>query len=232
MECRAVVSSLSDYLDGQNIWVSDHEVEQIETHLTNCPTCQNLKLELSEIKNAVHELPVHTPPHALWTRISKAIESEISPGNAPIREIQNPSGWWGWLNSRKFTFSLPQLAAACAFAVVLIVAGISANFDANPGGANSGPLNITGAQNALLPEEVEIKADLERRLGAINARKAQWDPQLRADFEQSMNRIDESLKQCRHMLEGNPKDAFHQEMVRALYNEKRQLLEDVERLKW
>ncbi len=227
MECRAVVSSLSDYLDGRNIWVSDDEIEQIETHLTNCPTCRNLKLELSEIKNAARELPLHTPPPALWTRISKAIEAEIPTENRPIREAQNASGWWGWLNSRKFTFSLPQLAAGGAFAALLIVAGISVVFD-----ANSGPVDFRGAQNALLPEEDEIKADLERRLGAINARKAQWDSQRRDDFEQRMNRIDESLKRCRYMLEDNPKDAAHQEMVRELYNEKRQLIEDVERLKW
>ena len=65
MECRAVVSSLSDYLDGRNIWASDDEVEQIETHIANCPACRNLKLELSEIRNAGRELPLHTPPPAL-----------------------------------------------------------------------------------------------------------------------------------------------------------------------
>lgn len=227
MECRAVVSSLSDYLDGRNIWVLDDEIEQIETHLTNCPACRNLKLELSEIKNAARELPLHTPPRALWARISKAIEAETQTESEPIRETQNASGWWGSLNSRKFTFSLPQLAAAGAFAALLIVAGISGVF-----GARSGPLNLRNVQNALLPEEDEIKEDLERRLGAINARKAQWDPQLRADFEQRMNRIDESLKRCRHELEGNPGDAAHQNRVRALYDEKRGLLEIVERLKW
>jgi hypothetical protein len=232
MECRAVVSSLSDYLDGRNIWVSDDEIGQIETHLTSCPACRNLKLGLSEIKNAARELPIHTPPSALWARISNAIEAEISTENGHIRETQNTSGWWGWLNSRKFTFSLPQLAAGSAFAVILIVAGISVILRANSGAADSTPLNFREAQNALLPEEDEIKADLERRLGLINERKAQWDSQTRADFEQRLNRIDESLKRCRYMLEDNPKDAGHQEMVRALYNEKRQLLEDVERLKW
>jgi anti-sigma factor RsiW len=228
MECRAVVSSLSDYLDGRNIWASDDEVEQIETHLTNCPTCLNLKLELSEIKNAARELPLHTPPPALWARISKSIEADISTQNGPARETQNASGWWGWLNSRKFTFSLPQLAAAGAFAAILIVAGASGIF-----GEKSAPLNFRNAQGSLLlPEEDEIKANLERRLGAINARKAQWDSERRSDFEQRMNRIDESLKRCRNMLEDNPNDAGRQEMVRALYDEKRQLLEDVERLKW
>jgi len=228
MECRAVVSSLSDYLDGRNIWASDDEVEQIETHLTNCPACLNLKIELSEIKNAARELPLHTPPHALWARISKSIETEIPTENGPARETQNTSGWWGWLNSRKFTFSLPQLAAAGAFAAFLIVAGISGIFGPNPA-----TLKFKEVQSGLLlPEEVEIKANLERRLGAINSRKAQWDSQRRADFEEHMNRIDESLKQCRHMLEDNPNDAGRQEMVRSLYDEKRQLLEDVERLKW
>ena len=228
MECRAVVSSLSDYLDGRNIWASDDEVERIETHLTNCPTCLNLKLELSELKNAARELPVHTPPLALWARISKAIEAEVPSENGPARETQNASGWWGWLNSRKFTFSLPQLAAAGAFVAILIVAGISGIF-----GANQAPLNFQDVRSGLLlPEENEIKANLEHRLDAINARKAQWDSQRRADFEQHMNKIDESLKLCRHMLEGNPNDAGHQEMVRALYDEKRRLLEDVERLKW
>ncbi len=227
MECRAVVSSLSDYLDGRNIWVSDDEVEKIETHMTNCPACLNLKLELSELKNAARELPLHTPPPALWARISTTIEAEISTENGPARAIQNASGWWGRLNSRKFTFSLPQLAAAGAFVAMLIVAGISGIFGPNPPS-----LNFRNAQSGLLPEEDEIKANLERRLGAINSRKEQWDSERRADFEQRINRIDESLKRCRHMLEGNPNDAVHQGMVRALYDEKRQLLEDVERLKW
>src|SRR5215470_17279242 len=149
MECRAVVSSLSDYLDGRNIWASDDEVEQIETHLTNCPTCRNLKLELSEIKNASRELPLHTPPPALWARISKSIEAEIQTENRPAREIQKNSGWWGWLNSRKFTFSLPQLAAAGAFAAILIVAGISGIFGEKPPSLKFGDVQSL----LLLPEE-------------------------------------------------------------------------------
>src|SRR5215475_12229518 len=117
--------------------MSDDEVEHIETHLTNCPACRNLKLEFSEIKNAACELPLHTPAPALWTRISKAIESEISTGDGPVREIQIASGWWNRLNSRKFTFSLPQLAALGALVLILIFAKVSGIF-----GANRPPLNL------------------------------------------------------------------------------------------
>jgi|SRR5215471_14754466 hypothetical protein len=228
MECRAVVISLSDYLDGRNLWMSDDEVEQIETHLTNCPTCRNLKLEFSEIKNAACELPVHTPAPALWTRISKAIESEISTGDGPVHEIQRSSGWWNQLNSLKFTFSLPQLAAIGGLVLFLIFGKVSGMFGANPT-----TLNLKGAQSALLlPEEDEINAEIKRRKEAVDARKAHWDSRRRAEFDERMNRIDESLKYCRDKLEGDPKDADKQDRVRALYDEKRQLLEDVERLKW
>ena len=136
--------------------------------------------------------------------------------------------WWEWMMTHKLSFSLPQLAAAVAFAVVLIVAGISGIFS-----EKSSWFTLRGAQSSLLlPEEEEIKANLERRLSAINERKVQWDSQRRADFEQRMNRIDESLKLSRHMLEEKPSDPQRQELVRALYDEKRQFLEDVERLKW
>ncbi|HKQ77139.1 MAG TPA: zf-HC2 domain-containing protein [Blastocatellia bacterium] len=233
MECRAVINSLSDYLDSQNApltvnWISDDEVERIETHLTNCPACQNLKLELSEIKTAARELPLHTPPRAMWTRISNVIEAEISAENAPLHQTQNGSGWWGRLRSRKFTFSLPQMVAGGALAVALIIAGNSGIFV-----PQSGILDFADVQNALLlPEEGEIKNQLERRMDQVNARKANWDLQRRVEFEQRMIKIDESLNRCRYMLKHNPKDAVHQEMVRALYSEKRQLLEDVERLRW
>src|SRR5262245_44361425 len=228
MECRAVVSSLSDYLDGRNIWMSDDEVERIETHLTNCPTCRNLKLEFSEIKNAACELPLHTPAPALWTRISNAIESEISTENRSVHQTQNGAGWWSRLTSLKFTFSLPQLAAAGALAAILIVGKVSGIFGANPA-----QFNLSGAQSALLlPEEDEITAELKSRKDAVDARKSQWDSQRRAEFEQRWNKIEESLKYCRYKLEGDPKDADQQDRVRALYDEKRQLLEDVERLKW
>lgn len=233
MECRAVINSLSDYLDSQNtsltvIGISDDEVKQIETHLTNCPACQNFKLELSEIKTAARELPLHTPPRAMWTRISNVIEAEISAENAPLHQTQNASGWWGRLKSRRFTFSLPQLVAGGALAVALIIAGNSGIFV-----PQSGTLDFAGFRNALLlPDEKEIKAQLERSMDQVNARKAKWDPQRRAEFEQRMIKIDESLNRCRYMLKDNPRDSVHQEMVRALYSEKRQLLEDVERLKW
>lgn len=231
MECRAVVGSLSDYLDGREMWLSGNEIREIESHLAGCPTCQNVKLELTDIKMSARELPLHTPPRAMWTRIVNEIEAELAPSERPTREEFPEASWWERLKERRFTFTLPQIAGAGALAAALVVFGLFSFSSKNPGQLNIKGA-ISGAQAALLPDEDQIKAEIERRLTLINARKTNWDPQARADFDRHLDQIEESLKTCRQALQSNPSDKLQQQMVRALYSEKRQLLDDVERLKW
>jgi Putative zinc-finger len=226
MECRAVVSSLSDYIDK---WMSESEAREIESHLVTCPNCQTVRLELNEIRTAARELPLHTPSRALWVRIAAEIEPEMPDNPAPIEQAE--LNWWERLKSRRFTFTLPQLAGVSALVaalVIIVMFGTTtptrSNFD-----LNRGPRAL---QTALLPDEDRIRADLAQRLSAINSRKENWDPEFRADFERHLNKIDDSLRSSRQILQINPDDGVQQQMVLTLYHEKRQLLEDVERLKW
>jgi hypothetical protein len=228
MECRAVVSSLSDYID---MWMSESEVREIESHLVTCPDCQTIRFELNEIRTAARELPLHTPARALWQRIAVEIEPETPLPENPLSIERPEMNWWERLKSRRFTFTLPQLAGASALVAALVIIVIintapptQSNFDLE-GGSRA-------LQTALLPDEDRIRADLERRLSAINSRKANWDPEFRAEFERHLNKINDSLRNSRQMLQINPADGVQQQMVLTLYNEKRQLLADVERLKW
>ncbi len=228
MECRAVLSSLSEYLDGQNSWLSASEVREIDNHLASCSGCQRVKVELSEIRTAARELPLHTPPRAMWTRIANTIEAEMTAVTAPLNMPDQKTGWWEKLKSRKFSVSVPQLAGAGAIAVAAMIFGLN-SFSPTHSVVMQ---NLPALTTALLPDEDRIKADIERRLAAINARKATWDPQARAEFDTHLNKVEESLNHCRQMLQANPGDKVQQQMVLSLYNEKRQLLDDVERLKW
>ncbi|MEY3283251.1 MAG: hypothetical protein RIR86_1264, partial [Acidobacteriota bacterium] len=126
----------------------------------------------------------------------------------------------------RFTFSLPQMAGVAALAVVLITVTVL-NFR----GQNS-EMDFTRLQGALIREEMTKKAEIDRKMAAIEERKANWDPAFRADFERQLNRIEESIKQCRKNLEASPNDLNQVQRMLDLYEEKRQLLEDVERLKW
>jgi hypothetical protein len=162
----------------------------------------------------------------MWTRIANIVEAELPLGERPTRIEADEISWWKWLKSRKFTLTLPQLAGAGAVAVALIVFGVFLMRTTSTG------LNFFDVQTSLLPEEFELRTDIERRMSAIETRKAVWDPKVRAEFEQNLAKIEESLKLCRQKLKENPHDAVHQTTLRSLYQEKRQLLVDVERLKW
>jgi hypothetical protein len=228
MECRAVIESLSDYLDGHRHRMPESEKSSIEEHLVVCPNCQNLKLELTEIKIAARELPLHTPPRAMWVRIANMLEAELPASERKTREEFPNETWWERLKARKFTFGFPQMVGAGALAVALITTGIYSLSSRKP---NPSEFSLAGAQTALLPDENEIKAELNRRLAEINTRKASWKPQVRAVFEQQLAKIEDSLDNCRKQLLSNPNDGVQQQTLRGLYNEKRRLLEEGERLK-
>lgn len=230
MECRAVIESLSDFLDDQGVWVSDTERSSIEKHLDVCPTCQNLKLELTEITTAARELPLHTPPQAIWVRIANTLEAELPASERKTREEFPTETWWERFKARQFTFTLPQMAGAGALAVALVVTGIYGLSGRTPS-ADPSRLSLTGVQSALLPDEDQIRAELNQRLAEVNKLKAGWNTKSRSEFETRLTQIEESLEKCRGELRANPNDQTQQQQLRKLYEEKRQLLENAERSK-
>ncbi|MEO6726857.1 MAG: hypothetical protein ABIP14_16335 [Blastocatellia bacterium] len=228
MECRAIIDSLSDYLDGygnQSSGMPDSEVNRIEEHLDACPGCQTLKLELTELKIAARELPLHTPPQAVWLKIANVLETELPASERKTREDFPTQTWWNRLKERHFRLNFPQIIGAGALAMVLLVVGI---FGIPGSHTKTGELNLADMQSALLPDENQIKADLNSRLVEINQHKSKWEPQVRTVFEQRLTKIEESLDTCRQGLRGNPNDQTQQQVLRGLYNEKRQLLDEAE----
>lgn len=228
MECRDIIASLSDYLDGQ----SGHrpsltavDITALEAHLADCPNCQIVKIELTELRLAARDLPLHTPPIALWTRVSNIVAAEVAPQQRPTREEFPPESFWERLRARRFSFNLPQLAGVGVLAIALLTASIYFFRPTSPA------LNLSNAQTSLLPEEREVKAELDRRAAALTGHQANWSAQQRADFAAELARIEASLNRCRQHLQANAQDPIQQQLLRTLYEEKRLLLADAERLK-
>jgi len=230
MDCRIVLNSLSDYLDGSLL---DTEIRLIEAHLGDCPPCHTVRLELVEIRSAARELPLHTPQRALWTRIRMSLETETAQWGRE-REVVRQPGWWSRFMSRRFTFTLPQLAGASALAVALIAFGLIGALRQTrltPINGTAGSSFNQAATAVILPGEPQLKADIEHRVSTLNARKATWDPQMQEIFDSHLMRIDQSLNSCRHHLVIDPADQEHKRMLWDLYEEKIQLLKDFDQLK-
>jgi hypothetical protein len=220
MECRVVISSLSDYLDGS---LANQEIQFIETHLSHCAPCNTVKADLSQICLAAKELPLRTPPRALWTRIQNEIELEaVLPGKQPEAKAQK-AGWWKSMSERRFTFNLPQLAGASALAFSLMVFGMYHALHRDPNVATEASVN------ALLPMETEMQSKIQQKANTLNTRRQTWNPQIRTVYDTHLQRIDSSLNRVRQTLV-TTRDQDQQKMLMDLYNEKLQLMEDFERI--
>jgi anti-sigma factor RsiW len=217
MECRVVISSLSDYLDGS---LATQESQSIEAHLHQCPPCQVIKSDLTQICLAAKELPLRTPSRALWVRIQNEIELEAA---APEKTEGKKASWWKRVSERRFTFTLPQLAGASALAFSLMVFGMYHALHRDPQVASEASVNV------MLPLENEIQSKIQQKANFLNSRRAAWNPEIRTVYDNHLQRIDNSLNRVRQTLV-TTHDTDQQKMLMDLYNEKLQLMEDFERL--
>ena len=220
MECRVVVSSLSDYLDGS---LATQEIQSIETHLTQCAPCNSVKADLSQICLAAQDLPLRTPSRALWVRIQNELELEVAAPGKLLEHKAPKESWWKSWSERRFTFTLPQLAGASALAFSLMVFGLYHTLH------NDKSLGAETSTNVVLPMEQELQSKIQQKAINISTRRQTWNPQIRTVYDTHLQRIDNSLSHVRQTLV-TTRDQDQQKLLMDLYNEKLQLMEDFERI--
>ncbi len=217
MECRVIINSLSDYLDGS---LAAQEIQLIEAHLIQCPPCQIVRVDFTQITLAAKELPLRTPSRALWVRIQNEIEAEIAVSG---KVVEKKASWWKSLSERNFTFTLPQLAGASTLAFSLMVFGMYHALHRDP------QVISEAATNATLPMEREMQSKIQQKANFLNTRRVTWNPEIRTVYDNHLQRIDSSLSRVRQTWV-TTQDTDQQKLLMDLYNEKLQLLEDFERL--
>ena len=223
MECINVRDTLSDYVDGG---LPATQAHQVAHHMTECDGCQRLELQLSEIRSAARDLPLHTPSKALWTRISNMIEAEgliADPRATMSMKKETLLDRWraAWA-----ALSMPQLAGAGALAALLVTFGGIGFYR-----QFSNVVTMGGLQAALLPEESQLKSEFDLRFNALKAKLTGLDAQRRSALDAEMNRLEKSIEMCRLQLQAQPQDAQQLEQMRRLYAEKSALLDKIEQAK-
>jgi len=203
--------------------LTTHETTAVAEHLTRCESCQAIRQDLDGLRQAARSLPLHAPGKSLWLRIRAEAEAENLGFNRHPSETTKPVSWW----NRKLSFSFPQLAGVGLMVAAVLV---SSGYLAREYQGQKTELSPRDASASILAPDME--ETLKTQLSAFNQRKANWDPNVRADFEHHLQEIDQSIEGCRFTLARNPADQTQREMVRVLVDEKIRLLKDSSRLKW
>jgi anti-sigma factor RsiW len=188
---------LSDYLDGE---LEPADRQALEAHLASCAACAATLAELREVVARAAALTPR-PPHAeLWP----GVEARLDPVTPVIRPIDARV-------ARRFSFTLPQLAAA---GLALVVMSGGAVWILQHGGTATDlpPVAATGQPDAAAvpvsmtdPRYDEAIADLQQ---ALDAGRAQLDPGTVKILEANLDAIDTAIEQSRHALAADPANLY------------------------
>ena len=209
---------LSDYLDGE---LSADERRAVEAHLQACAPCAAVLNDLKRVVARAATVAARPPDADLWAGIAARIEGQA--GAAPGRVMP-----FARRETRRFTFTLPQLAAAAA--VLIAISGAIAWNAAERIGAADAPVPVaqpaqtadadrpaaatpTGAAEFARVENVGMAdaqydaavADLEK---ALKDGRGHLDASTIAIVEHNLQIIDQAINQARDALASDPANSY------------------------
>ncbi len=194
---------LSDYLDGE---LEPREHASVEQHLAQCAACRATLGELRTVVARAGSLTDTLPAAELWPGIAPRLEPRSSlPGT--LRAFRETA-------RRRFSFTLPQLAAA-GLALMVLSGGMvwmaksgDPRTDFPPVSAEvapgSAPLQATPANFADATYDQAV-ADLER---IVEEGRARLDPETIRVLEDNLRAIDQAIDQSRRALANDPANTY------------------------
>ena len=247
MNCEHCQQLISVFLDNE---LGEPDSTSIREHLAVCEPCSKVCEDLAMIMDfcqlEADETVLPPNPQALWCRINNVIESEVqaeitkeNKEKANAEVVQT-----GWL-PRRWNFSFMQVASAvlgiALISSVLTVIGIR-NFTAvdNDISANSQPTlfeKVLSKVGLMETQQQKRERVLKERESAIEywnkrveARRAQWNTNLRDAFDRNLNEINQSVNEYTQILQENPQDELSGEMLDSALDEKMELLREFSEL--
>jgi anti-sigma factor RsiW len=198
------INKLSDYLDDD---MSGDERAELEAALEGDVELQRVLEELRAVRDTATSLPAHSPESNLWPGIESRIGTE-----AAVLDLTSASR-----ARRRFSFTIPQLAAAAVAMLVLGSAGVwmAMNPDTgSPDGAvpltaaapspDAGFVSLPPVEGPALSYETAVR-DLAEQLEIGRDR---LDPSTIEALERSLATIDRAIAQAHEALEADPASVY------------------------
>lgn len=249
MTCDYCQELISQFLDNE---LDEKTSLDVQTHLALCLPCAKVCEDFAMILDfcALDETDGFVPPNskALWCRINNIIENEVEPiVHSPAQQTMEESGkrFWGKARGSGWRFSFSQVfTAVLGIAVIsslLTVVGFK-NYASPPTNFASNASSVsppTIFERALgkvglidTPEQTRERRVREQQSAIaywntrVQARRINWDKQLRQAFDRNLNEINQAVFEYDRILQENPQDELSGEMLDTTLTEKMELLRE------
>jgi hypothetical protein len=213
MNCEKCQELLSEFLDGT---LGHREHAALSAHLAACSACALAREEFHAIIGAARDSreQLYSPPdeRALWLRVRN---------------------FWPRLLRKRWEFSLPQLATgvaalaiAVAFMTTLGVSYVTSGRRSDAARADRSVRRVVADDTYpgayLEPHEANLRYWGQR----VEARKASWNPRMRASFDRSLSVLDQTVNESLEDLRRNPHDEVAEEVLNSAIQGKVELLKE------
>jgi anti-sigma factor RsiW len=195
---------LSEYVDDE---LSDGERIALESHLQSCPACSGMVRDLRRVVRRARMLKQQGPERDLWPQIASRIGATPAHGGG-VADLPTRR------SSRRWSFSLPQLAAAGIALMTLSGGTVWLLRSGTPQPTIMPVASIPSAQPTVLnavarPTATQsyaaAVADLERVLASG---RGQLDSSTVRVIEQNLQAIDRAIAQAQRALEADPANLY------------------------
>jgi hypothetical protein len=217
MTTDAFANRLSDYVDDE---ITAVERIAIKAHLARCAECRETVEELRSVVAHAASLEDAAPAGDLWPGVAARVSAQRGT-------------WWllrRLISSQRFSFTLPQLAAA-GLAIVVLTGGLvwmarsgDPRVDFEPVSAHGDVAARPGRPTPAEPTDThydEAVANLER---VLESRRPRLDPEIAWILEENLAAIDRAIDQSRRALAADPANAYLKRHVAGMRERKLALL--------
>jgi anti-sigma factor RsiW len=189
---------LSDYLDGD---LSADERRAVDAHLETCASCAAVLNDLKRVVARAGSATPRPPQADLWAGIAARIESDAASRRGSLVPFSRPE-------SRRFTFTLPQLAAAAALLIAVsgglawetaqrTAAGSARDMRSAAAPADS---QVAGAATSAVQPERQANAE---GTGASDFARAETVSMADAQYDAAVADLEKALKADRDRLDAS-----------------------------
>jgi|SRR5277367_1951815 len=195
----------------------------LEAHSANCLECTEELRAWKALSVAAKELRDYSDTPSLWLRIEPALAEAAA-------AKQRDAGRWSWL-TLGFGLSLGWQTAMAAALVVLLTVSAGWVYLHPPRPGNRGDKDQSLLKSPALAEVERAQAAYEQAIDklALNAKPQLENPAtpLQASYREKLLVLDSAINDLRAQAGMNPSNAHLRQQLLAMYQEKRQTLQDI-----
>jgi anti-sigma factor RsiW len=219
MTCADFNDAIQELVDGTLTGARRQELEQ---HLSSCPSCTALVEELLIVRRAARGLPAMTPPDRVWQRLASVVAA------APER-TESRNAW-------RDRILVPLAVAAVLLAAVLITLVMRRLPQDAPASDQSAAAPAAATPPAQAPDLGSIENEMRQaethyenaiqKLEALAKDQQVLDPRVASDLRKNLVVIDQAIGESRAALRAQPANERAQESLFEAFRSKINLLQD------